>query len=140
MNGSLLPQVHGSHKYAVRYPVSLIGAQEEMLEEYIQDWHWDEPSHEFARQVATFLFEFIDHVGATGLSEPTVRKHNSNCWAIGYLLCHYGYHDTFSPQIFAGEPSFLSEFKRKFSDSKYAVASYQATWRKLARYTRSVLA
>jgi hypothetical protein len=111
-----------------------------MLEEYIEDWYWNEPSHEFARQVAAFLFEFIDHLEATGLFEPTLRKHRSNCWAIGYLVCQYGYHDTFSAEIFTARPSFLLEFKRKFSDSKYAITSGQATWRKLARYTRSVLA
>jgi hypothetical protein len=110
------------------------------LEEYIEDWHWDEPSREFARQVAAFLFEFMDQLEATGLSKPTLRRHESNCWAIGYLMCNYGYHDTFSVQIFAEGPSYLYEFKRKFSDSKYAIASYQATWRKLARFTRSVLA
>jgi len=45
----------------------------------------------------------------------------------------------FSPEISTGGPSFLYEFKRKFSDSKYAVALYQTTWRKLERYARSVL-
>jgi hypothetical protein len=133
-----LPEAHGNHKVALHYPVSLADPEEEMLEEYIQDWHADEPSHEFARQVGAFLFEFMDHLATTGLAESTLRKHESNCWAIGYLECQYGCHDTFSPQIFAGEPAFLYEFERKFSDSKYAVASYQATWRKLARYARSV--
>jgi hypothetical protein len=80
----------------------------------------------------------MDHLATTGITESTLRKHESNCWAIGLLECQYGYHDTFSPGIFTGEPSFLYEFKRKFSDSKYAVASYQTTWRKLDRYTRSV--
>jgi hypothetical protein len=37
-----------------------------------------------------------------------------------------------------GKPSFLVEFKRKVSDSRYAVDSYKATWRKLARYVRSL--
>ncbi len=110
-----------------------------MLEKYIQDWYSDEPSHEFARQAGTFLLEFLDHLRATGLSERTLRKHRNNCRAIGKLVCDYGYYDTFFLEIFTGEPSYLYEFKRKFSDSEYAVTSYQATWRKLARYTRSVL-
>jgi hypothetical protein len=105
----------------------------------IEDWHWDEPSHEFARQVGKFLSAFMDHLATTGLAESTLRKHESNCWVIGWLECRYGYHDTFSPEIFTRGPSFLCEFKRKFSDSKYAVTSYQATWRKLDRYARSVL-
>jgi hypothetical protein len=110
-----------------------------ILEKYIEDWHWDEPSHAFAWQAGGFILEFLDHLAAKGLSEPTLRKHRNNCWAIGLLECQYGYHDVFSPQIFTGRPSFLYEFKRKFSDSKYAVTSYQATWRKLDRYARSVL-
>ena len=134
-----LAGIHGGRDIAVSYPVSLIDPEKEELEKYIQDWHWDEPSHAFARQVGEFLFAFMDHLATTGLAESTLRKHNSNCWAIGLLECQYGYHDTFSPDILIGGPSFLYEFKRKFSDSKYAVASYQATWRKLARYARSVL-
>jgi hypothetical protein len=112
---------------------------EKESEEYIEGWHWDEPSHTFARQAGGFLFRFLDHLATKRLSEPTLRKHRNNCWAIGLLECQYGHHDTFSPEIFTGEPSFLYEFKRKFSYSKYAVASYQATCRKLDRYARSVL-
>jgi hypothetical protein len=37
-----------------------------------------------------------------------------------------------------GEPSFITEFKRKVSDSKYAIASYKATRGKLARDIRSL--
>lgn len=117
---------------------SLLDPEEQELERYIEDWYWDERSHEFARQVGAFLFQFMDHLETTGLSERVIRKHNSNCWLIGKLECDYGYHDTFSPEIFIGEPSFLIEFKRKVSDSKYAVDSYKATWRKLARYVRSL--
>jgi hypothetical protein len=120
-------------------PASSVDPEEEALEEYIENWHWDEPSHEFARQVGRFLFAFMDHLATTGLAESTLRKHNDNCWAIGLLECQYGYHDRFSPNIFTGESLFLYEFEHKFSDSKYAVASYQATWRKLARYVDSVL-
>jgi len=133
-----LPGVHGGQSIALRYPASSLNADEQELEEYIQDWYWDEQSHEFTRQAGALLFQFMDYLETTGLSEQTVRKHESNCWAIGYLECQYGYHDTFSPDIFSGEPSYLYEFRRKFSDSKYAIASYKATWRKLARYVRSL--
>jgi hypothetical protein len=118
---------------------NLLNEEQELeLEEYIQDWYWDEQSHEFARQVGILLFQFMDYLETTGLSERTVRKHINNCWVIGWLECGYGYHDTFSPEIFLGEPSFTIEFKRKVSDSKYAIASYKTTWRKLARYVRSL--
>jgi len=133
-----LPGVHGGQEISLRYPATLLEPEEQELEDYIQDWHWDEQSHEFARQAGAFLFQFMDHLATTGLSRRTMRKHESNCWCIGWLECSYGYHDTFSPQIFLGGPSFLYEFERKVSDSKYAVASYKATWRKLARYVRSL--
>ena len=112
--------------------------EEQELEEFVQDWYWDEQSHEFARQVGALLFRFMDYLETTGLSRQTLNRHSRNCWCIGKFECDYGYHDTFSPEIFLGEPSFLYEFKRKVNDSKYAVASYKATWRKLARYIRSL--
>jgi len=110
---------------------------EQDLGEFIRDWCYDEPSHEFARQMGLFLFRFLDDLESTGISPQTLRKHTSNCWLIGKFECDYGYHKTFSPKIFLGGPSFLYEFKRKVSDSKYAVNSYTATWRKLETYVQS---
>ncbi len=107
------------------------------LEEFIRDWYGDEPSHDFARRMGAFLFRFLDYLESTGISQQTLRKHTSNCWLIGKFECDYGYHKTFSPKIFLGGPSFLYEFKRKVSDSKSAVNSYTATWRKLERYVQS---
>jgi hypothetical protein len=90
------------------------------LEKFIQDWYWDESSHEFARQTGRFLLQFLEHLETTGLSRRTLNKHASNCWLIGKFECDYGYH-----------------FKLMVSDSKYAIASYQTAWRKLAEYVRS---
>ncbi len=139
-----LPGVHGGQQIALRFPAnaapaakSIEQAQDPELEAYIADWHWDEKSHEFARQVGQFLFQFLDSLDDSHLSDQTVRKHESNCWCIGWLECSYGYHDTFSPAIFLGGPNFDIEFKRKVSDSKYAINSYEATWRKLEKYVRS---
>ncbi len=133
-----LPGVHASKKISLSYPADLLDPEEQELEEYIEDWYWDTQSYEFARQVGALLFEFMDYLETTGLSERTIHKHERNCWTIGWLECQYGHQDAFSPEIFSGEPSFLYEFKRKFSDSEYAVASYKATWRKLARYIRAL--
>jgi hypothetical protein len=108
------------------------------LEMYTQDWHYDDASHEFARQIGAFLFLFLDDLESTGLSRATMRKHESNCWCIGWLECSYGYHDTFIPTIFQGGPFFISEFKRKVSDSKYALVSYRSTWCKLEKYIDSL--
>ena len=109
------------------------------VEAYIKDWNWDAASHEFALQMGAFLLQFIDHLRSSGLSQETIRKHESNCWLIGAFECDYGYHDAFTPAVFlGGGPAFLYEFKRKVSDSQYAVASYKSTWRKIERYVRNL--
>jgi hypothetical protein len=95
------------------------------VEEYIKDWNWDEASHEFALQMGTFLLEFIDSLHTSGVSRNTLRK-------------HYGHHDAFMPAVFLNGPDFLYEFKHKVSNSKYAIASYKSTWRKIEKYVRAL--
>lgn len=149
-----LPGVHAGQQIMLRFPAGTKPTAEDRLyspdtpqsvdphelEEYIQEWYWDEASHEFARQLGTFLFQFLDHLDATGLTRKTMRKHESNCWCIGSFECSHGYdfQDTFTPTIFLGGPVFISEFERKVSDSSYAVKSYKATWRKLEKYVSSL--
>jgi hypothetical protein len=108
------------------------------LEAFIEDWHWDEASHAFARQAGLFLLQFIAHLEQTGLAEQTLRKQISDCEFIGYLTCHFGGFKGFSPSIFAGGPAYVAQFRRKILDSDYMVASYERTWRKLVRYVRSL--
>ena len=143
-----LPGVHGGRQVTLRYRGDLWDLQLEEdeddegydeqteLEDFIEDWYWDDASHEFARQVGQFLFDFLDDLEAKGLSGRTYNKHVDNCWLIDKFTCDYGYHETFSPRIFGGEPSYLYEFRRKVSDAPSALKSYQATWRKLARYVQ----
>ncbi len=142
-----LPRVHGGQQIALRYRGDLWELQSEddeaydeqaELEDFIEDWYWDDASREFALQVGQFLFEFLGDLDTKGFSDRTFNKHVSNCWLIGKFTCDYGYHETFSPGIFGGGPSYLYEFKRKVSDAPSAVKSYQATWRKLARYVRGL--
>jgi hypothetical protein len=110
------------------------------LENFIQDWHWDEKSHELARNLGQYLFQFIDHLSKQGLSEKTVRQHNGNCWCIGILECQYGYRDEFFPGVIFSSPDacYEHQFERKMSDSQYAVNAYRATWRKLYKYTKEL--
>ena len=115
-----------------------IGESANRLEAFIQDWHWDEASREFARQVGSFLLQYIAHLETAGLATQTLRKHISNCQPIGYFTCQYGGYKTFSPSVFALGPAYMVEFRHQVSDSNYMVASYQTTWRKLVRYTRSL--
>ena len=109
------------------------------VETYIKDWNWDADSHEFALQMGAFLLQFIDYLRSSDLSQATIRKHEANSYLIGAFECDYGYHDAFTPAIFLGRsPAFLYEFKRKVSDSQYAVASYKSTWRKIEKYVRNL--
>jgi len=147
-----LPGVHGGRQVALRYRGDLWDLKLEedenneededydaqaKLEDFIEDWHWDAASHEFARQVGQFLFEFLDDMDAEDISDRTYNKHVDNCWLIGKFTCDYGYYETFSPRIFQGEPSYLVEFRRKVSEAPSAIKSYKTTWRKLARYVQS---
>ena len=110
------------------------------IEYFIEDWHWDKKSHKFAQNLCKYLFQFIDHLYKQGLSEKTVQKHLDNCWSIGLLECGYGFRDEFSPgDIFYGpDADYEIEFKRKISDSNYAIKSYRSTWRKLYKHTKSL--
>ena len=114
--------------------------EKQELEDFIQDWHWDKKSHKYAQDLAKYLFQFIDKLYEQKLSEKTVRKHLDNCWQIGILECGYGYRDKFSPgEIFySPEADYEYEFKRKMSDSNYAVNSYRSTWKKLHKYTKEL--
>jgi hypothetical protein len=109
------------------------------VERYIKDWNWDAASYEFALQMGIFLLQFIDDLRSSDLLQETIRKHESNCWLIGAFECDYGYHDTFTPVIFLGcGTAFLYEFKRKMRASKYAIASYKSTWRKIEKYVKTL--
>ncbi len=138
-----LSGVHAGGQITFRYPVALAelealrqeaATDDAELEGMIADWHWDDASHAFARQVGAFLLEFLDYLAWSGLSEQTLSKHDRNCWLIGKFTCDYGGFKTFRPAIFLGGPFYLNEFRRKVSDSTHALNSYQATWRKLERY------
>ncbi len=106
------------------------------IEKFIGDWHWDEKSHAFAFEMGAFLFGFMDFMLESGLSDKTINKHKSNTWCIGNFSCKYDFHEQFSPQIFKYPPFHETEFKRKVSDSAYALQSYQSTCNKLAKYVK----
>lgn len=137
-----LPNVHLNWHISLRYPVNRAHTpvdygQDPGLDAFIADWHWDEKSYEFARQMGAFLFQFLDDLEDSNLTDQTLRKHKRNCWFIGWFESRYGSHDTFAAPIFLGGPEFIREFKRNVSDSSAALNSYQATWRKLEKYIHS---
>ncbi|MBD3266350.1 hypothetical protein GF373_06735 [bacterium] len=110
------------------------------IEEFITDWYYDDKSHKYAWDLCKYLFAFIDSLEQQGLKDKTIRKHIDNCWLIGILECSYGYRDVFSPgEVFNyPEADYVHEFRRKHSDSKYALQSYKATWKKLYKYTKTM--
>lgn len=107
------------------------------IEKFVSDWHWDEDSKKYAIEMGKFLFSFMDYLDDQNLSERTVRNHRGNIGLIGIFEAEYGYNKDFYPQNLEDGPSFLSEFERKVSDSKYAIQSYESTWRKLDTYIKS---
>ena len=109
----------------------------EEIKEYVDDWHWDENSEKFAFEMGKFLFSFMDYLEDKKLSEKTKRNHQDNVYIIGMFEAGYGYNEDFSPENLEDGPSFLYEFERKISDSKYAIQSYESTWRKLDKYIKS---
>jgi len=128
-----------------RYNSAMVGVQmadelDQELEDFIQDWHWDEKSHKFAQELGTYLFQFIDHLHEQGLSSKTLREHTKNCWCAGIAECQYGYNDKFVPGdvFYSPDAGYEHVFKRKMSDSQYAVKSYRSTWRKLYKYTKAL--
>jgi hypothetical protein len=136
-----LPDIHGNQQITLRYPVSVgqtagpfAQTQDPELEAFIENWYLDENSHEYARQMGLFLFEFLDDLDESGLSEQTMTKHERNCWAIGWLESYYGKHTVFSPGVFLGGPKFIEEYAQRISTRKSSISSYETTWRKLMKY------
>ena len=109
------------------------------IEEFADDWHWDEKSEHYAFEMAKFLFSFMDFLKDQNLSERTLKKHSDNVYYIGMFEMQYGYwdDDPFYPENLEGEPDFVYEYEWKISDSPAAVQSYESTWRKLDRYIKS---
>jgi hypothetical protein len=107
------------------------------LEHFIEDWYFDENSHQYAQALGQFLFDFLADLKQQNFSEKTIKKHTDNCWFIGSFQCGYGYYDKpFKPHevFYSPEADYESEFERKVSDSEYALSSYRATWKKIHKY------
>jgi hypothetical protein len=140
-----LSNVHANQRIAYLFPARIPELEgmrqaaqrnDQELEEMIEQWHHDEPSHAFARQVGALLLDFMNSLEEAEMSEQTLRKHEGNAWLIGKFTCDYRSDKPFTPAIFLGAPAYLAEFRRKVSPSAAALDSYQATWRRLSRFIR----
>lgn len=107
---------------------------EQSLDDYIVDWHYDIPSKKAAKRLGRLVFQFLIWLEDEGLSEKTVRSHNSNCWLICKFLLDYEDPKELTATRFEGNAPYLYEFKRKVSDSEYARKSYVRTWKKLCKF------
>jgi hypothetical protein len=106
------------------------------IERYVEEWHWDEKSHAFACEAGAFLYNFMDYLDESDLTSATIKKHVNFTWCIGYLTCHYGQYETFSSEIFADPPFYITEFRQDVDDAPQASRSYERTCNKLAKYIR----
>ena len=60
-------------------------ALNEDLENFIEDWYWDEESHKYAQKLGLFLFRFLQDLKEQKLSEKTIRKHTDNCLSLIHI-------------------------------------------------------
>ena len=106
------------------------------LEDFIESWHWNESSHKLAVEMGEYILGFIEHIESLQITDQVKNRHIRNALLIGHFECIYRFHDHFSPEIFLhGSPNTL-EFRHQVSDSKYLLASFNATWRKLRKYVQ----
>lgn len=140
-----LTNVHANQQIAYLFPARIPELEkmrraaqrdDEELEEMIAQWHWDEPSHAFARQVGALLLDFMNYLATQRLSESALRRYEKNAWLIGKFTCDAHRAELYTPALFAGPPAYLAEFRHEVGDSAVALNAYQATWRRLARFIR----
>ncbi len=114
----------------------------ESLENFIEDWYWDETSHQYAQKLGLFMFDFLGYLEEQNLSQKTIQKHKNNCYLIGHFQCGYGIFEgekfSIKDIFYSAEASYEYEFKRKVSDSTYAINSYRSTWRKLFKFAQQI--
>ena len=101
----------------------------ETIKDYVSDWHWDEKSEQYAYEMGKFLFSFLDYLEDQKLSSKTKKNHRENVGLIGMFEAGYGYNENFYTENLDDGPNYLYEFDRKVSNSKYAIQSYEETWR-----------
>jgi hypothetical protein len=107
------------------------------IEEYVLDWHWDEESKEYAFEMGKFLFSFMDYLEDQNLASKTKKNHKDNVYLIGMFELSDGCNGEFDVEDLEDGPYSTYDFERKVSDSKYAIKSYESTWRKLDKYIKS---
>ena len=117
--------------------IQIVDRLKKEIEEYVVDWHWDNESKKYAFDLGKFLFSFIEYIDDSNLSERVKKVHKDNIYLIGMFEAGYGYSDEFHYEDLTNGPFYIYEFEHKISDSKYAVQSYESTWKKLDKFIKS---
>jgi hypothetical protein len=107
------------------------------IKKYAEHWSWDDDSKKYAFELSKFLHAFMNYLNDLDLSESSKKKHISNIPLIGLFETQYGFNDFFSPLDLTDGPLHEYEFERKVSNSKYAIQSYSATWKKLDTFIKT---
>lgn len=108
----------------------------EEIENFIDDWYWDEKSKQKAFEVGKVCFAFMRFLEEK-LRPKTVRNHFDNLFFIGSFEVGYGLNDEFDIDDLTSADLNVDYYERKVSDSEYAVKSYEATCRKLEKFIES---
>lgn len=138
-----LPPVHGGSRITLMYPVPELAMLEfaGSLAGWVEGWPVTEETFAFAMDMAAFLSSLLAAMANAGLADTTIDRHERNLWDIGRLeMTHGEPHGTFSPELFAGPPRYVEEFRREVSDAPTTVRSYITTWNRLARHAEATLA
>ncbi len=107
------------------------------IEDYAERWSWDDDSKKYAFELSKFLHAFTNYLNDLDLSESSKKKLISNVQLIGLFETQYGLNDSFSPLDLTDGPLHEYEFERKVSNSKSAIQSYSATWKKLDTFIKT---
>ncbi|MBN1316853.1 MAG: hypothetical protein JXA42_15345 [Anaerolineales bacterium] len=134
-----LSGIHNNREISFTFPIDDFGDDLdiafEIIEDFIDGWHDDDPeTYHFSRLAGIVIISFLNRLEDEGFAYSTIDRHEKNCWYIGKFLCREHGNKFFSPELFMGPPRYVQEFAKEVSDAPSTIRSYQATWRKLARY------
>jgi hypothetical protein len=110
------------------------------IEDFIEDWYYDEDSYQHAFDCGAFLLGFTKYLDTLNKSERSLRDHKNNVSLIGHFYCNYNDEPEkpFVCEDLEGGFFFSSfHFERKVSNSERAVNGYSATWNLLDKYITS---
>jgi len=129
-----LPDVYPERTVALSYPYDLAPGTDVPIEPYevlAADWCPDPSRQPLGLGIAAFMLDVLRGMQIEGYAESTIEQYGNSFDAIGWLLCRFGSHDTFSLEIFIGEAPLEDAFREHISPTTAALQRYRRAWRKL---------